>query len=61
MFVLIDGIGDVALPQLLDMTPLQVARTPVMDSISGTYALITMWSPASSLDMVLMQRAVSTA
>jgi 2,3-bisphosphoglycerate-independent phosphoglycerate mutase len=36
-FVLIDGIGDVALPQLEDLTPLQVASTPVLDSIAGMH------------------------
>jgi 2,3-bisphosphoglycerate-independent phosphoglycerate mutase len=36
-FVLIDGIGDVALPQLEDLTPLQVANTPVLDSIAGMH------------------------
>lgn len=35
VFLLIDGIGDVALPQLMHMTPLQIARTPVMDTVAG--------------------------
>lgn len=34
-FVLIDGIGDVALPQLEDLTGLQVAHTPILDTIAG--------------------------
>ena len=35
VFVLIDGIGDVALPQLEDLTPLQVAETPMLDRVAG--------------------------
>lgn len=40
VFLLIDGVGDVALPQLLDMTPLQVASTPFMDRIAGATATL---------------------
>lgn len=36
--MLIDGIGDVALPQLEDLTPLQVAETPMLDKIAGASA-----------------------
>ena len=36
VFLLVDGIGDVNLPQLADMTPLQVADTPIFDAVAGT-------------------------
>lgn len=34
-FLLVDGLGDVNLPQLANRTPLQVAHTPVFDAIAG--------------------------
>ena len=34
-FVLIDGAGDVGVPELGGRTPLQAARTPVLDAIAG--------------------------
>lgn len=34
-FVLVDGIGDVSIPRLGFRTPLEVARTPVLDAIAG--------------------------
>lgn len=34
-FILIDGLGDVSLPQLNYMTPLQVANTPNLDAIAS--------------------------
>ena len=49
VFLLIDGIGDVALPQLEDLTPLQVAHTPMMDTIAGVPAQIrSRWSLAAT-------------
>jgi hypothetical protein len=33
--LLVDGMADVALPQLDDCTPLQVADTPMLDAIAG--------------------------
>lgn len=38
-FVLIDGLGDVQLPQLSHRTPLQAAQTPALDAIAGAYCL----------------------
>jgi hypothetical protein len=35
VFLLVDGIGDVALPQLCNLTPLQVASMPTFDRIAG--------------------------
>jgi 2,3-bisphosphoglycerate-independent phosphoglycerate mutase len=35
LIILIDGLGDVALRELDDKTPLQLARTPHMDSLTG--------------------------
>lgn len=34
-FVLIDGVGDVGVPELAGRTPLQAARTPVLDAVAG--------------------------
>lgn len=35
-FVLIDGVGDVSIPQFGFKTPLQVADVPHLDAIAGT-------------------------
>jgi 2,3-bisphosphoglycerate-independent phosphoglycerate mutase len=35
VFLLVDGMGDVSLPQLHNMTPLQVADTPIFDAVVG--------------------------
>ena len=35
--VLIDGVGDVAIPMNQDQTPLETANTPMMDSIASMY------------------------
>ncbi len=35
LFVLIDGVGDVHLPQLGHRTPLEAARTPFLDAVAG--------------------------
>ena len=37
-FVLIDGIGDVHIPELAHLTPLQAAHTPTLDAIAGASA-----------------------
>ena len=34
-FVLIDGIGDINVPLLGNMTPLKAANTPTLDAIAG--------------------------
>lgn len=34
-FVLIDGVGDVNIPSLGFKTPLQAARTEILDAIAG--------------------------
>jgi 2,3-bisphosphoglycerate-independent phosphoglycerate mutase len=34
-FVLIDGVGDVSIPSLGLKTPLEAAKTPVLDAIAG--------------------------
>jgi 2,3-bisphosphoglycerate-independent phosphoglycerate mutase len=36
-FVLIDGVGDVTIPCLGFKTPLETAKTPVLDAIAGKY------------------------
>lgn len=33
--VMIDGVGDVSVPDLSDKTPLQLAYLPFLDSIAG--------------------------
>lgn len=38
-FVLIDGVGDVTIPDMGDMTPLQAAETPGLDAIAGNAML----------------------
>ena len=41
-FVLLDGIGDVNIPDLGRLTPLQAAETPTLDAIAGEiHALIS--------------------
>ena len=39
-FVLLDGIGDVNIPDLGSMTPLNAAWTPTLDAIAGTSCYI---------------------
>ncbi len=34
-FVLIDGLGDVSIPELGNRTPLEAAHTPHLDAIAG--------------------------
>lgn len=36
LFILIDGIGDIAVPELGGQTPLQAANTPWLDRLAGT-------------------------
>jgi 2,3-bisphosphoglycerate-independent phosphoglycerate mutase len=36
-FVLIDGVGDVSIPELGHRTPLQAASTPTLDAVAGKY------------------------
>lgn len=40
VFVLIDGVGDVGVPELGGRTPLQAARTPFLDAIAGECARV---------------------
>lgn len=35
LMVLIDGLGDVAIPAFGDRTPLEVAHVPFLDAIAG--------------------------
>lgn len=35
-FVLIDGLADIHIPALANLTPLEAANTPTMDAIAGT-------------------------
>ena len=35
-FVLIDGIGDISIPELGNRTPLEAAQCPNLDAIAGT-------------------------
>lgn len=35
IWLLTDGIGDVSIPKFHNKTPLQVAKTPHLDAISG--------------------------
>lgn len=34
-FVLIDGLSDIHIPALADLTPLEAADTPTMDAVAG--------------------------
>ena len=36
-FVLIDGLGDVSIPELGDRTPLEAAHCPNLDAIAGMH------------------------
>jgi len=36
-FVLIDGVGDVNIPSLGFKTPLQAARTEILDAVAGRF------------------------
>jgi 2,3-bisphosphoglycerate-independent phosphoglycerate mutase len=40
VLVLIDGVGDVTIPAFGDATPLQVAHTPNLDAIAGTFVCV---------------------
>lgn len=40
LIVLIDGIGDVAVPELDNRTPLQAANIPWMDKLAGEFGSI---------------------
>lgn len=59
LIVLIDGIGDVAVPELDNRTPLQAANIPWMDKLAGRFESIanTMgdlhYSTASGLNGLL--------
>ena len=35
-FVLIDGLADVHIPALANLSPLEAADTPAMDAVAGT-------------------------
>lgn len=35
ILLIIDGLGDVTIPELGDRTPLEVAHTPCLDAIAG--------------------------
>ena len=35
-FVLIDGLADIQIPDMANLTPLEAADTPTMDAVSGT-------------------------
>lgn len=35
LLLIVDGVGDVAIPALADRTPLEVAHTPFMDAVAG--------------------------
>ena len=37
-FVLIDGLGDVSIPELGNRTPLEAAHTPFLDALAGQNA-----------------------
>lgn len=39
LLLLIDGLGDVSIPELEFKTPLQKARTPFLDAVAGTNSL----------------------
>lgn len=34
-FVLIDGLADIHIPALANLTPLEAANTPAMDAVAG--------------------------
>ena len=38
-FVLIDGLADIHIPALANMTPLEAADTPTMDAVAGKSCL----------------------
>lgn len=49
LIVLIDGIGDVAVPELGNRTPLQVANIPWMDKLASKFRSIANSKEATGL------------
>lgn len=42
-FVLIDGLADIQIPALANMTPLEAAHTPALDAIAGLGLRMHFW------------------
>lgn len=59
-FVLIDGVGDVSIPRLGFKTPLETAKTPVLDAIAGNNYLNFLISiaPPPSFSVVPLFRSL---
>lgn len=57
VLVLIDGIGDVNVPELQGKTPLEAAVTPFMDAVAGTNTHI-MFSNLSHFPSLFLFRLV---
>lgn len=54
-FVLIDGLGDVSIPELGNRTPLEAAHTPFLDAIAGGWRIL---GYSSAPDARRIRRAV---
>ena len=60
-FVLIDGLGDVSIPELGNRTPLEAAHTPHLDAIAGAVgstAQALLHSPLRQTHACLQQPAL---
>ena len=40
-FVLIDGLADIQIPELADLTPLEAADTPTLDAVAGLLSFLS--------------------
>lgn len=56
-FVLIDGLADVHIPALANLTPLEAANTSAMDAIAGT--TFECWLGSVSDRFMSLQRCAS--
>ena len=54
VMVLVDGIGDVSIPQLHNLTPLEVAHTPTMDAIAGEVRERSVWQFAYGFPAIIV-------
>lgn len=54
-FVLLDGIGDVNIPELARMTPLQAAHTPCLDAIAGKLSVKSSIATLGRVEAALAQ------
>lgn len=56
LFILIDGVGDVGIPQFGGKTPLYHANTPFLDTIAGA-KILSIGSKDSFIQLFLVRRS----